>query len=91
MSDVSAYGTNQRDYIREDFWFICPSPLKLGHYFLEAEGEAACRERPGPHMAGPTRFALTEPERQIAFLTSSERAHKQKVWGMVSDRLLKYQ
>ena len=22
MSDVSAYGTNQRDYLREDFWLI---------------------------------------------------------------------
>jgi hypothetical protein len=22
LSDVSAYGTNQRDYLREDFWLI---------------------------------------------------------------------
>jgi hypothetical protein len=22
VSDVSAYGTNQRDYLREDFWLI---------------------------------------------------------------------
>ncbi len=29
LSDVSAYGTNQRDYLREDFCLIC---VPFGHY-----------------------------------------------------------